>query len=684
MSSFQDVATALQATLKALQMYTGAHPRSRSALDNLASMLGDWLQEKPSLHIATSAQKVFVDGNPIEAQSLHLAALQRQFAERQISGVVIQKGVPPEELQALLEVLILKPARIEEQGGVAAVLALRNLKFVSLSQTQYKAVQGGQGEEEEVDAAPSRVISQPPDDPSVWKEALEAALAGGPPADLSPMGQVALTLGWGEALPDALSLEGFRSALRSLPSEAQLSIAAGLPSAPQSPAGLRLALAETMGSLPGLQGNALHALLQRLEWGSLSLETRIQRIVEGGLFWDLSLDQRLALLKDLLDSGRKELFTRFLDLLLEALTMEDTARREISAQSLAGVAHWMGLPSFPREEEGPLIHGLTAHFGWEPLPHIHRSTTEALTAICTGLLSKGELASPLSLIGDLEAFCTFSEEAQDWRLSGIQQIKDHLSSRELMNLAIQSPGFWDPQQLIQVAVPYFEHLGDPGVDHLIERLGEEPDRRRRALLMNTIRAMGSKALPALERSLRAPAWYLVRNTLNLLADLGDAGLAQAVSTCMKHSDRRVRQAAVRATWKLAGPAAGAPLQAMLPETDPETQMEVIFGLGQIQAVGAIPAIGTLAADSRAPLALRVKATETLGMMAHPTATPLLAALIQRKGRIFTSTEPREIRLAAARALKATRTPEALEILAQVMADERRGEDRDALRAVIEA
>lgn len=682
MSSFQDVATALQSTLKALQMYTGAHPRSRSALENLASLLEDWLNQKPSLHIAVSAQKVFVDGNPIEAQSLHLTALQRQFSERQISGVILQRGVPPEELQALLDVLILKPARIEEQGGVAAVLAQRNLKYVSLSQTQYKAVQGGQGGEEK-EAAPAPVVTQPTSDPTVWQEALVAALAGGPPADLTPLGQVALALGWGNELPNALALEGFRSALQNLPPEGQLSIAAGLPSAPQNPPGLRLGLAETLGTLPGLQGNTLDALLQRLEWGNLPLESRIQKIVEGGLFWELSLDHRLTFLRDLLDSDRKELFTRFLDLLLEALALEDNARREIAAQTLAGVAHWMMLPSFPQETEGSLIHGLTAHFGWEPLPHIHRPTIEALKAVCAGLLSKGEISSPLSLITDLEAFCAFSEEAQDWRLSGIQQLKDRLTSREMMDLALLNPGLWDPQQWAQVVVPYFDHLGDRAVDYLVERLGEEPDRRRRALLMNAIRAMGSQALPALERSLNAPTWYLVRNTLNLLADLGDAGLVQAVSTCLRHPDRRVRQAAVRATWKLAGPAAGAPLQAILLETDPETQMEVIFGLGQIQAIGAIPVIGALASDNKSPLALRIKAIETLGQMAHPTALPLLAPLIQRKGRIFTSAEPREIRLAAAKALKALGTATAREVLTQTVADERRGADRDAMKAILE-
>lgn len=684
MSSFQDIATSLQATLKALQMYTGTHPRSRSALENLAGILGEWLQDKPSLHIAISAQKVFLDGSPIEAQSLHLTALHRQFSERQISGVILQRGVPPEELQALLEVLILKPARIEEQGGIASVFAQRNLKFILLSQTQYKAVQGGQGGEEEGDSAPSVAPPQPAADPAVWKEALEAALASGPPANLSPLGPIAMTLGWGDGLPDSLTLEGFKTALESLPSEGQVAIAAGLPSAPHHPAGLRLALAEALVGLPGLQGNALNLLLQRLEWGNLSIETRIQRMAESGAFWDLTLDDRMAFLRELLDTGRHELLIRFIDILLEALSIGDTPRREIAANTLAGVAHWMELPQFPMEEEGPLIGGLKAHFAWEPLPHIHRPTTEAMEAVCASLIAKGELSAPLALITELEALCAFTEADQDWRLAGIQRIKDRLADRELLNQALLIPAFWDPTQLTELAIPFFEQLGDRGVDYLVERLGEEPDRRRRSHLMNAIRAMGHRALPALERSLHAPTWYLVRNTLNLLADLGDAGLIHSVSQCLRHPDRRVRQAGVRATWKLAGQAAAGPLQALLPETDPETQVEVLFGLGQIQAFGAIPAIGTLATDTRAPLALRVKAVETLTLLAHPTAIPVLSALIERRGRIFTSAEPQELRVAVARALKAIGTQDSVAALKQAISSERRGQEREALMAVLQA
>lgn len=145
MSTFLELAQTLQMAIKALQMYTSAHPRSQEALKTLAGSVTDWLKERPELQMAASSGKVFVDGTPIEGNSLHLAALVRQLSERQISGFIIQRGVPVEELLAMLEILILKPAKLEEMGGVAKVLAGRNLRYITLSQTQYREVREGEG-----------------------------------------------------------------------------------------------------------------------------------------------------------------------------------------------------------------------------------------------------------------------------------------------------------------------------------------------------------------------------------------------------------------------------------------------------------------------------------------------------------------------------------------------------------
>ncbi|HWQ11101.1 MAG TPA: hypothetical protein VN436_18420, partial [Holophaga sp.] len=264
MNSFQELAQALQMALKSLQMYTAAHPRSQEAVKALAGSVGTWLDDRQELQIAASAGKLFVDGAPMEATTPHIAALCRQFSERQIAGFILRRGVPPDELQAMLDLLILKPARIEASGGAAKVVEEKQLRYISLSQISYREVREGEGGGEEAGGPAVHALreSQEPrpakPEPLAidlaealdhWRRHLEAtlrpdpdglgtSLQGIPAADLGGLGPGAQEAGWGPAFPSAPQLESLRQALGGLSGEQQLSILKGLNSLPLTPAGL--------------------------------------------------------------------------------------------------------------------------------------------------------------------------------------------------------------------------------------------------------------------------------------------------------------------------------------------------------------------------------------------------------------------------------------------------------------
>lgn len=747
MSSFQELAQTLQMAIKALQMYTSAHPRSQEALKTLAASTAGWLQERPELQMTVSSGKVFVDGTPIEGGNLHVTALVRQFSERQIAGFVIQRGVPTEELLAMLEILILKPAKLEELGGVAKVLAGKNLGFITLSQTQYREVRegdGGEGEQGGPGKAGPEARSEMGIEPLAfdiaealdhWQRYLasstqglarEGTLGVVPAADLSGLGLVAQAAGWGSGFPTATQMESLRQALRALPGEHQLSILKGMGSLPLAPAGLQMGfqalasevIAQASGELlsrgfdwPELKGTlydlisgsnqrqalltGLQAiqgfsagqfgeLLRQLDWDSQSVEEKLRRIMEERRLWDLSLEQRLAFLRELLKQGRAEPFLQVLDLILETLHHEDTHPRAAAAQTLAGVTHWICEPGFPMEAEGLILDGLKGHFGWEPVPHIHRSTEESLEAVLQAFLDRGEVSHVLGLIQELEGLLAFLEDNQEWREQSLARLAGRLAAPESMAKAAEALHPAEPEVVASVFVPYFATLGEPGSDGLVRLLGEEPDRKRRGRLLEIIRALGPLAISALRKSLKSPTWYLVRNTLNLLADIGDAGMLEDVARCLQHEDGRVRRAAVRALWKLGGHACTPYLLPVFPSTDPETQVEILFGLGQVQSGLAVFVLADFAKNPGVSERLRLKTLETLGLIGHPSSIPLLAEFIRRKGRIFTTTEPTEIRLAAARALMAIGTPEAVGTLRKLVEEEPRSKDRDALQQLLDA
>lgn len=119
---------------------------------------------------------------------------------------------------------------------------------------------------------------------------------------------------------------------------------------------------------------------------------------------------------------------------------------------------------------------------------------------------------------------------------------------------------------------------------------------------------------------------------------------------------------------------------LLPRAEAEIQSEILQGLGRIGTAAGLPAIGRLA--SAGSDGLRIKALETLAQLKRPEAIPILEAQLKRKGRIFKTSEPLPIRLAAARALVSIGSQEAKRILEQVLREEPKGPSQESLRKTV--
>ena len=790
MKDFLPIAQALAMGLKGIQMYTAAHPRSQEALKNAHAALTAWLQETPQLQFVVASGRAFVNGAPVEAQGPHMAALIRTLSDRQVSGFIFQAGLSPHDLQVMLEVLLLKPQRLEELGGVQALLDKNGVTAVRVSQIQYREVREGEGSASAEAAAPPAAFpatgtprpvipvappapgpaSRPvPAAPSAaesggWavpssgeyrafgppeqllllvRQALlrtlppppvrdrltgigSAILEGFEPADLSGLGAMGVSLGLTDKMPTTAQLGVLRQVLMDLPPERQLSILAGLSSLPDRPQGLGLGLKalapellavsvstlltrntpwealeeplhtilapmpeqagliRSLGShLRGMNMDAapVDALQQRLAWEALTPEAKLVRVLDEGALFRLSLEQRLALLRELLDSHRTEAMVRCLDRLLDALQSDHVDLRAHAAQTLAGMAHWSLDPGLPLEVENPMDHGLRAHFGWESDPMVHRHTAEALERLMLAPLDRGQLVLLAEELQELENHAAMLNEAHPWRTEALGRLKAALQRPEALDLALKCLFRHDKEQAAVVTATYFEFLGGPMVRHLIQALGKEADRARRGRLMDALRAFGPLALQPIREVLAGQApWFLARNLLTLLSEYGDAGSLPEVLPLLRAKEPRVRRAAVRAAWKLGGPGAEPHLLAMLKDSDAETQLEIIFGLGQLRSEASVPALLDLVQDRKLPEALRLKVLETLGFIQSPRSVQPLVDLIRKKG-FFSGSESPAIRLGSARALAGI-WPGGRQALQELIQSEPRGEMRDAFAALI--
>ncbi|WP_257303267.1 HEAT repeat domain-containing protein [Geothrix campi] len=541
------------------------------------------------------------------------------------------------------------------------------------------------------------------------------------PLPLGGLGALGTELGFGPGQPSTDQVDTLSQVLSGLGPGTLLRLLAGLGTLPQDPAGLTLGLHGLVGDLlqravAGLLGQGadwsqlagpvqaildllpdrdqvrgglgdflrgqghdpskIGLLLRRVTWEDLSLEARLVKILEEGCLFDLTLEERLAFLRELLDLGRIDDFVRVQELLLDALRQERLLRLS-SAQTLAGIARWAHAPEFPPYIEGPLAEGLKANFPWEPDPPVHHWTTEALETLLRAHVSRGDLNRVISDVRELEGACAFLDHPQPWRQEAYDRLLQALRRPGLLDEVVAHLQGMDRAHLASEAFPFLEFIGVPMVHHLMACLGREEDRVKRGRLVEAIRQMGPAALPPILQALESPTWYLVRNALNLLTDIGDAGLLSTIAPLLRHPEPRVRRVAIRSLWRLCGPASEPYLIPRMKETDPGALEEVLFALGQLKSVAGLPAIAEFAQDRRAQEKLRIKAIETLGAIGSPEAQAPLTELVRRRG-FFTGTESSPIRLAAARALADLGTPAAMTLLRTVLEAEPRGEFREAL------
>lgn len=757
MPRFLDLAQPLTQALKALQMYQATHPRSVEALAAAKAALDAFFEGKPRLHLAVASGKVFLDGVPQEERAPQIDFLIRTFSERQVSGLLIESGYSADELLGTLQTLLLKPQKIEAEGGFEGLLSARGVRRIRASQVQYREISAddaaaddslsrsgpavGAGEASEKAGAIQKASGE---------EALLLALGdllgkltalpgglpgpgGGelllPAPQLGELGAWAQGFGLGAEPPSAAQSAGLRSTLLALPPAAQLSLLGGLGSLPPKPEGLALAIhalvpemlaaavtglirqGYTWAQLEGTvqrvlkpledrgavasslliqlralglaaETGGLEALLNRMDWDDTPLEAKVARYLEGNRLLELGPDHRLALLRDLLDRRMDESFLRALEQLLQGLDSAEAGVRRGAAETLAGVCRWAQEPRLPAEAEKLLRKRLPRPFIGEPEPLIHRFIAEALLEMVLVWLEHGELAQGTQAVEGLRARMEQEAAKAPWKAEAMAALESGIRSPRGREAGVQALFRVEKEQMAEKVEPYLLYQGGPMAARLVERLESEQDRVQRGRVMDGLRMMGSLALPPLDAALKSDKWFLLRNVLVLLSEIGDPAEFPKILPLLRHFEPRVARSAVRCAWRLGGATAESHLLGALKDAEPGTQLEILFALSQIKGKATPPALLAIGVDRNAPERSRVKCLETLIGLATPDQVPQLAELARRKGLFGAGAELISVRAAALRALATIASPEAGAAAKKILEAEPRGSDRDVLQAAV--
>jgi len=636
---FRDLAIAW----RALSAYPRGHPAALGGLAKACAALANLLAETGPIELAATKDALLWGARRFTSPTaLKLAKLLRR---RRAAGLSLDPAVTPEELEIFLRALALDTLSAREAGSLAAELAAAGLVRLRVSDLDFSAVALVDGDEEisapEAGALANRVLRRtlatgglPPDALAVWitsgrsaadllqllldtggtDPAIQAIRASGASDDWGPAAFAVALRAAAEDFcesPDAeraTALVEFHQRLRSADrdrliqevaaalarhasaQEALEQLAAVL--SPQTAADLRQAIgkaaARDRGELAGTEVAAPRVTLQQL--------AALRRAFAGD---DVdALD----------DEGTP---TETLEALLE---LPEDRTDLVLSPAAAEISHELGDSTLERAATVSLLElAERAAVPPEVLPQIlHR-----LEIGYRRLLAGGRLRQAIPLVERVQRGAIGEGPVP----TAFRRSAEKISGRESIDALVAAlPEI--SEEALELVPTLLERLGQTAVRHLLGALAETDNRRLRHLLLDLLAKLGPAVVRDATVLLSDSRWYVVRNMLLLLRQVGDPGSVPAVRKCADHPDLRVRLEAIRNLFAFDRDVPRELLRRALTHRDPR-QAEAAMELAGEHAIAE--AVEPIVAYLRAwdPFgwrrAVRLKAIRALAAIGDPAA-----------------------------------------------------------------
>lgn len=199
------------------------------------------------------------------------------------------------------------------------------------------------------------------------------------------------------------------------------------------------------------------------------------------------------------------------------------------------------------------------------------------------------------------------------------------------------------------SVGYLSDLGPAAATGLLGLLEAEESRHVRLLICQALVQLCEDKVETLGKNIFNSQWYVVRNVVSILGQIGSPECVQYLRQGLSHNDIRVRKEAVKGLAKVRNEEAIGLLCKCATDNDPDTCKTALGWIAAIGTEQALPTVSEILSDERIWAAkddvLRL-AIEALGSMkSNEDATALLDKLA-RKRSIFKLRKAAVIREAA--------------------------------------
>jgi HEAT repeat protein len=209
-----------------------------------------------------------------------------------------------------------------------------------------------------------------------------------------------------------------------------------------------------------------------------------------------------------------------------------------------------------------------------------------------------------------------------------------------------------------------KRLGNDMALAVSDALSATQDRFARRTFLDTMLALGNGAMPVVEKMIEDGRWFVVRNALAILGEVGGERPVELIVSTLAHTDPRVRREALMALAKVGGEDAGQLVYGMIKDPDSDVRRAAAMAAGALKVERALRPLLALLDEENDPDVI-AEVLHALGQLGDPGAVNVIE---KRAVGSFFSRPPTEVRIAAYRALHGIGTPHAKSLLVQAAED----------------
>jgi HEAT repeat protein len=425
-------------------------------------------------------------------------------------------------------------------------------------------------------------------------------------------------------------------------------------------------------------------ILDHLMWAELDLTRKLQLLHQRDHLWRVDFRRVKEVLVKLFGTDQIKEATALIQKYLSGLLVEDGAQRRRVAENARYI-----LQLIEKTGKGhPMLNRIAGLFMTrlqdEPDEEVQSRLSAALAFLADLRLREGETAAVLNLMRRADEMASAPGRDLSERGERLRSALSRAGSEKLFKELADRHLAGDDSAAMEAA-EILKHAGVRAVDYLIERLAVEEDRGNRANLVTLLKEMHRSASQAFVARLKDPRWFLVRNVVHILGELGDPSVLPALREIADHGDPRVRKEMVRTYLRLGGPEGEELVVRSLGDPDRAVQLVAVNALsglgGRESTTQILDLIRRAGSHGSAATELRLEAVAAAGRRKLGDAVEPLADLVTRKGLLGYS-EPTELRVAAVQALGMIGGDRAFEVLLTAVREDTKREVREAAEPLL--